>query len=487
MRIELEAKQDSEPYTLLPFDRHGFIVFYESIALSEDKDHTMWIYKMYDINMRQVWIQELPVINNLQLSGYVKNKDFIYLIYYNDEKSFEDNNFQIVRIPGKEGLVSAKTGKVPNKSVLTNFELFGSDLLLGLHSKDEKASLVLFTFDSAEQTQIDLDLSGMSFIMDVEVDSNASMVYITFKNYIENQSEQILVRTYNSEWNIINTVEIPNDESDYLINRCEYIKLSDDTALIVGTYKNNPNGKYKVTTNDVNFESNGFYIAKLAKNNSLFIVYHDFSEFQSFYKNLSVEDLSRIRKKEKDSEDITIDYNLLSHNTIVNDSIFVFVVEAYYPEYHTVTRMMYDWYGRPMPSYYHVFDGYRYTSAFVAGFDENGELLWDSGMELWNILTFNLEKRVNVIINSEETVLAFNNDGAISYKVLGDGEDLYGLDQVEIELSYSKDKIISETSSNMVFWYNNYFLTYGYQKIRNNAISSQSKRSVFYVNKIEFN
>ncbi|MCK5839439.1 MAG: hypothetical protein KAG99_06295, partial [Bacteroidales bacterium] len=163
------------------------------------------------------------------------------------------------------------------------------------------------------------------------------------------------------------------------------------------------------------------------------------------------------------------------------------IAEAYYPEYHTITRMMYDWYGRPTPSYYNVFDGYRYTSVFIAGFDKNGNLLWDNGLELWDILTLKLEKRVNVVFDKEETVIAYSNNGEVTYKVISGNEDVTGADNIPIESYYSRDKLISESSSNMVYWYKNYFLTYGYQKIKNNSLTDQNRRYVFYFNKIAFN
>jgi hypothetical protein len=262
---------------------------------------------------------------------------------------------------------------------------------------------------------------------------------------------------------------------------------AEDSLLIIGTYKDNPKGKTGIYYEGLDIECSGIYTVRIHGMSSDSVHYFNFAEFSSFYKNLSVNDLSRIRKKNKKEDDITIDYNLLVHNIIILNDGYVFVAEAYYPEYHTVTRMMYDWYGRPMPSYYSVFDGYRYTSAFISRFDKDGKMLWDNGLELWDILSDRLENRVNVIFDKNETILAFNHEGEITYKVISGKEEVQGIDYLPVESKNSRDKLTYESGSNMMYWYRNYFIAYGYQRIRNSLMNDEDKRNVFYVNKIAFN
>ena len=132
-------------------------------------------------------------------------------------------------------------------------------------------------------------------------------------------------------------------------------------------------------------------------------------------------------------------------------------------------------------------DDPKYEDSWVRTFDKNGNLLWDNGLELWDILTLKLEKRVNVIFDKEEIVIAYSNNGEVTYKVISGSEDVFGVDNIPIESRYSRDRLISESSSNMVYWYKHYFLTYGYQRIKNNSLTDQNRRYVFYFNKIAFN
>jgi hypothetical protein len=487
MRLEIETKSESQPFTILPFDKQGLLLFYESVASTEDKDHIIWVFKLFDINLQQIWIQELPVLKNIRFEKSVIDGNFMYLFYYNDENNSKGNNFQIIKVPGKEGVIRAKTGRVPEKSTLTHFKVVGPLAYYGIQTEDNNAYIYKFDLTTGVADSVPLNETGLSYLLDLDVDTVRHDINIYYKTFIEKTEESIFLRSYSYDWKPLRTVEIINDENIYLINSGEYLPIDSNKALIIGTYRDNPKGKYNMGADDITMESTGFYVTKIAGDTCAYIRYHNFSEFNSFYKNLSINDISRIRKSGSKDEKITVDYNLLIHNVIPVNDVYIFVAEAYYPEYHTVTRMMYDWYGRPMPSYYNIFDGFRYTSAFIAAIDEEGTLIWDNGLELWDILSNSLEKRVNVVFDDRETVMAYSLNGEVTYKVIKGNEDIQNLDKVKIDSKYTKDKLVEETGSNMMYWYNNYFLTSGYQTIKNNSLPDKSKRTVFYINKMAFN
>ncbi|MBP6978717.1 MAG: hypothetical protein KBB71_10430 [Lentimicrobiaceae bacterium] len=487
IRLEIETRQDTEPFTVIPFGIHGMLLFYESVVSTDDKDHTVWIFKLYDVNFHQVWIQEMPVLKDLKYKMFQPAHNDLYLIFYNDEKSFEGNNIEILRVPGNQGLITAKTGKIPDKSLLAHFAIWDELALLGIIRDDDQSIIMHFNMETAEQQPVPVTESPFNFLLDMKVDSTAGILHTFYKAYDNKAQEYLFYKQFDQEGDSMITVPVANDASKYLINSGEIIITDDQHVLIFGTYKDNPKGKVDTYYAGLDIESSGIFVTRLDGRMQEFIKFYNFSEFASFYKNLSVSDLSRIRKRDKKGQEITIDYNLLVHNIIRLEEGYVFVAEAYYPEYHTVTQMMYDWYGRPMPSYYNVFDGYRYTSAFITRFDHEGNMLWDNGMELWDILSNKLENRVNVIFDGEETILAFNHEGEITYKVFTTGEPQQNLEYVTIESKNTRDRTTAESGSNMMYWYKNYFLVYGYQRIRNTMLSNEDKRNVFYVNKIAFN
>jgi hypothetical protein len=86
----------------------------------------------------------------------------------------------------------------------------------------------------------------------------------------------------------------------------------------------------------------------------------------------------------------------------------------------------------------------------------------------------------------DEYVFAYNNEGELVYKTISDSSIISEIDNTKLELPYANDKIMENPSANIEWWYDNYFLCYGIQVIKNNALANKSKRYVFYLNKIIF-
>ena len=81
--------------------------------------------------------------------------------------------------------------------------------------------------------------------------------------------------------------------------------------------------------------------------------------------------------------------------------------------------------------------------------------------------------------------MAYNREGKIGAKMIRGTEVVEGLERYPLESSYTNDKIVTDTKSNMEYWYDNYFIAYGFQTIRNNSLPN-SKRVVFYINKVAY-
>ena len=177
---------------------------------------------------------------------------------------------------------------------------------------------------------------------------------------------------------------------------------------------------------------------------------------------------------------------LLLHDVVFYNGNYVLLSEAYYPEYRTVTNMYYDYYGRPIPQTYTVFDGYNYISGIAAAFSPDGEIIWDDGIEIRDVLTFNLARYMESYVSGGELAFFYSSQKRLYYKISGGPDSDNTLQNISIESTYKGDKVTEDLGSKMVHWYNNYFICYGYQKIKNNRVSG-GKRTIFYFNKLAFN
>jgi hypothetical protein len=174
------------------------------------------------------------------------------------------------------------------------------------------------------------------------------------------------------------------------------------------------------------------------------------------------------------------------HDLLVNDGQFIITSEAYSPEYHTYTQMSYDYYGRAFPTSYQVFDGFRYSHAFVAGFDSAGNMLWNNGMEMRDILTKYLNRKLNCQFeNNNEIVLFYNANNKVAFKTIKGNTIVENTSYTTLVPKRSTDQPYDEYLGTIEYWYDDYFIATGYQTIRNNSLES-SKRNVFYISKMAF-
>jgi len=107
-------------------------------------------------------------------------------------------------------------------------------------------------------------------------------------------------------------------------------------------------------------------------------------------------------------------------------------------------------------------------------------------MPFRNIVTFSLLPKVSVYFSGNEIVLAYLNEGKIAARIIQDGETIEKTTYSELQLSGPNDKLLAETNSMMVQWYNGYYICYGYQEIRDISKGRQDSRLVFFCNKVLF-
>jgi hypothetical protein len=220
------------------------------------------------------------------------------------------------------------------------------------------------------------------------------------------------------------------------------------------------------------------------------VKYTNFLDLKSADDFLSERDIIALRKKAMKKNRIATEYstdlNLLVHDIIHQDDQFILLGESYYLQYHTESFTDFDFYGRPYTNSYSVFDGFRYTSAIVAAFDAGGNLLWDNSMEIRNLISQSTDQKVSMFFKGEEAILAYLSEGKIGYKIIREGSTVEKTDYADLELSLPEDRLVGETKSRMVHWYDNYFICSGFQEIKNLSVSGNATKMVFFCNKVQF-
>jgi hypothetical protein len=166
----------------------------------------------------------------------------------------------------------------------------------------------------------------------------------------------------------------------------------------------------------------------------------------------------------------------------------VFAVEAFMPYYHTETRMSYGYYGYygGYPYTYTIFDGYDFFSEILLAFDQEGNLKWQQSVKFDNELTYDLFPHASEGVCFDELVVASPYHNNLRYTAFDkDAQVLMNQQTEKLAPSHGGDYVDDEYFAEMMKWYGNRFLIYGSQIIQNSS-QPQAKRSVFYLQKVQY-
>jgi hypothetical protein len=487
LRIELETKSDEATYKIAACGQSGFIMFYETTIVQDN--YKFWIFILHNKFMQEVWKKDVPVYENMTYRRKTLQGDYLYLFFHDiDKKKKEAYSYQVLKINIINGRYELFSGNLPDDSRIVDLEVMGDYLIAGLDVEEDHTLIYCLNMLTKETKSVFELQTGSSRFENLYLDTLHQTYFGIFNVFASKTEYFLLLKEFDLFHNNINSINITPEENKKM-NSGKLISVNEHERLLVGTY-DFVKGSSEDKKNYFNNGSTGFYSVKISNNIQKESRYFNFLELENMTGYLKSKEyqaaLKKAGKSESNPDKYSLDFDLLLHDIIQRDSLYYLVGEAYYEEYHTVTSTYYDYYGRPMPVTYSVFDGYKYFNAFISCFDSNGVKLWDNGMEIFNILTFDLMNRVNVYFNGEETILAYNHEGKIGAKIIEGTDIVEGLDYYPVESTFVNDKIMTDSKSNMEYWYDNYFLAYGFQTIKNNALTTSDKRVVFYINKVSF-
>jgi len=488
LRVELNANLDMEDYNLVPCRENGLLVFFESNKRGSGIDTKVWRFAFYNKNFQQEWLADTALINGMKFKGFAHDRNNTYLLFVDVDRQKSEYNFQILKVDYGKNIFETIEIQGPEKSEPVHFSIHEGKAFLALNNSKYEPSILRVDLPTGEVKQVKPQLDGMNIIQQLKYDSISQMIHIVLDNYMNKKQNEIQILQIDASGKVGKKVSIKTAIEKKVISEARIAEIHADTIVVLGTYSNFPI-RIGEKEDESGPETAGYFITRFEGEKEVFIYYYNFLEFEEMFRSLSsktVADLRRKAEKQKSrGEEYSLDYTLLLHDIIPYRGNYILLSEAYYPEYRTVTNMYYDYYGRPIPQTYTVFDGYKYISGIAASFTPGGELKWSDGIEIRDIITFNLAKYLENYASRDEVALFYTSQNKLYYKVTG---DVTGnpLQNISIENKYKGDKVMEDLGSRILRWYGNYFICYGYQEIRNNRISG-GRRTVFYFNKLAFN
>jgi len=519
-RIEIEVSSLSDEYFLLPVGQNGVLLFGESEKTV--KGNTQYDFTKFDVNFKKEWVANVLIQNNLNLSKqyYDAEGEKLYLLMTRNRNGFLSSDFQVVELDVKSQESKIIKGVFQGKVFINDFYAshsivyFGGGLfppstdaflkqtysLLLLYiptffgSMNYKLKPLLYMADFRKMNVLPylLDLKGSSKVTSISPDKETQTTNVFMTNKQSKDNINFNLWFFDKEG--VKKQEVPlkvNENID--ITSGKVLSQGNDEQVVIGTYNIRPK-RYKESyfdvQNTISTTSTGIYFSEIKGGEQQFLKAYPFSKFSNFYSFLSIRAKNKMSKKiarkAAKGKSFDLQYNILFDNLVKVNNEYIMIAEAYYPEYETHCYTDFNPNGTTTQRCYTVFVGYRFTHAVVAGFNTEGELLWDNSFEIMDILTYDLKPKVKFLMENNEILLLYSFGGQIKSTVISGGKVIEGKNRVNIDTGISGDKVKEDYSSGIEYWYDNYFIAYGYQKIKNTSSTGKNKRRVFYFNKIAY-
>lgn len=488
VRLELPVKDDTEVYKVVPLDDNGCAILFLSSENSKE-GQMLWVTSMLDakLNEFQRFNFSLPKGYILEEALYSNNR---LLAFFYTKRASADTNFYLVDFNLNDSSFIQLNYPVPGRAGISHFYMTNDYAIAGINTRDDRSMILKYTLRDQDINILSPGISGKTIIESAGINTMNGGFSVILRTTQSAKKRNYYLVKFNRGGEPYFSHMFSKFE-DLMINNAYMHEIDKQSDIIIGSYGTSSRTRNIDGYDMIGVASTGFFSIVINEKGEEIVNTYDFTEFDRFYRYLRrpaeiAPRRSLLRRGDREPSDYSSDHNLLSHEILKHNGEYIFMAEAYYPEYRTVTTMVYDYYGRPYPSTYSVFEGFRYLTTFIAGFDESGELKWNNDLELTDKLTQSLRERVTpYTVDSTSLMLCYVDGDRIAYKMIDRGQSLSNVAYAKVDPLSKHDKVQRESNSYILPWHKDYFLIYGYQTVRN-TYTSERARNIFYMSKMAF-
>ncbi len=482
-RFEVELENYNNEFQIITGGEKG-VILYRTLNEYDKKGGQLWNFVLLDTALHVTWEKRIFIEKNVAFRGYDFSMDSYFFLF--QQISGNSKDLKLMQMMGETGDTLRYTIKNLVPLNLTEFEVTDGAALLGGYYNNEPV-VIHYDFKEKKTKVLPGIFGSKTELVQLKVDDNSITVLVSGKTF--DKRNTLTIKNYDIDGEYLNTYTFnPDFDKGLVFGRIADVE--DISNLVVGTYG--------AKRSDY---SRGLFLGFLDENNQQNIEYFNYADFENFFNYMKAKRQKRVserinRKKIKGKK-IKFNYRLLVHEIYKQGDTYILLGEAFYPKYSTTTTYgtmgptKYGGYGYGANDYVPTnFAGYRYTHAVVAAFDSKGRMLWDNSFEIEDVLSYSLDQFVHASFTNRGIVLLYLYDNKIRSKIIEGAEVVEGKKFDDLKLTFDDDKMNSYSSNKiggLEKWYDNVFIAYGVQRIKNLKDSGvKLNRKVFYINKISY-
>jgi len=471
-RIEIDYKDEFYVKGLYNFGEHGVVLSaVEDVRKSRRDPKRMYVF--YDKDLIELESFEVDVPFRRKISATYEGEKQLHTFYY-DKRNGE---FNIVTIDSRNTSRIEYEGEIAKKQFINQFKVIGKTAVLYTSTKRDKF-LHIIDLETSTVKKVPfkkIRRSNSIYVIDIQCLPGEEEITVLFQEYQKKIMLSTSLYVINKDGEVSDAIRV--NAGNWNIVDGTPTRLENGELIIAGTYS-----QMKSTG------AAGMFVCSFTEGEQNYFNIYDFNEFDNFFEYLSDRAKKKLEKKKKRKarrgKELQVNVRMAIHNVEERDGQLYLLGEAYYPTYRTESYTTYV-NGRPTTQYRTVFDGYQYTHAVLSVFDMDGEKLEDHTFKMW--LSYKpMYVRRNIELNVDDDIVKMVVvDGTVLRTKILDQGDVVDTETVNLVSETAGDRIRYASIGTVEFFYDNSFISYGKQVIKNKQNKKvKKKRNVFYMQKI---
>jgi hypothetical protein len=484
---------DVPTYHTESLGKEGLLLFYESNEINEIQKRN-WFFSLLDTSLTEKWVQIVPLTDGMSFHTSERNANGVVLLFTANSKSKSQSvNYEVITYNNKLEQFNLIGGIIPDKATITGFAALDRSALMAINLPKSKSDFLFFDLQNGSVVSIQNSIGGDVLVNDLASIKSGSIFVAAISQEVDKGPMNNYFVVFDHRGTIIRTFLHEDLQHRSLHSFAFEREQTSGDIIVIGSFSYDVNKKDKPKQKEEDEdEAAGLFYLRFSEHQAEQANFIDFKDFKNIYKALAAEDLMQIRQKQSRSNNEKADtpaiaFRLFNPNLITIEDKLVYSAEAYRPQYRLESRTEYDFYGRPIPYTYSVFEGYNFFTTILGVFNQQGELSWSYNFEIPEIISFQLQAHTLIQPDSSDLVFCVLKDGLLNSSVIGmDGNEIGSMEQTKVASDFANDRLLEEDFTSVIHWYENNYIGMGYQKIANNKLVDNNPRTVFYLNKLSF-
>lgn len=466
-RLEIPVRLGLDDIYMAPIGNKGVVVFNKT-RQSVGKGLVEYIFRKYDQNLNLEWTVKSSIKRKLPFINYTYSANTLYLLFGRQQS----RNYQVLKVNANAGFSEKFEFFFLDRLKIHHMAAFQNDLYVGGLLQGEPS--ILHVNLILKKTKIlSLNFKGKAYVESMYLDTLNNFVNATIVSTHYGETK-VLLKSYLKGKEVRN-ITLPNEEDKYLQD-AQVIATQNGEQLVIALYSHYRELK----------AHQGLFVARLTPQNKLKSKqYYSFNNLKNFYGHLSKKEQKRIQRKiskrlKRGRKDYPVQSKMLLHKIIKHKGQYLVCGEMYFESVRMPGGAFFtprSFPRNPLPR------EWEYSRTVGIGLDKKGLPQWDNVMKLKRVKMPQITPVSIMYSGSDSSRFIYYYNDKLHAKTFTKSKSDNKIKSEDLK-TLDKDDVIRENLALQVRrWYNNFYLLWGYQRIKN---SRTGRRKVFFVQKMDF-